>query len=97
VDNQMEKAFFGVQIAMYSVVTPPELLTVIFQYTASCIDGFLFFIEKWMRTTKEGGFGYEISSPASIFIKELTAFFVVLRHIVEVIHYSTFEKVLDFD
>jgi hypothetical protein len=35
--------------------------------------------------TEEGGFGYKISSPAAIFIPKLTALFVTLRHIWEVI------------
>jgi hypothetical protein len=35
--------------------------------------------------TGEGGFGYEISSPADVFTVELTALFVTLRHIGEVI------------
>jgi hypothetical protein len=35
--------------------------------------------------TGEGGFGYKISSPAGIFIVELTALFVTLLHIGEVI------------
>jgi hypothetical protein len=35
--------------------------------------------------TEEGGFGYKISSPAGIFTAELTALFVTLRHIGEVI------------
>jgi hypothetical protein len=35
--------------------------------------------------TEEGGFGYKISSPAGIYTAELTALFVTLRHIEEVI------------
>jgi hypothetical protein len=35
--------------------------------------------------TGEGSFGYKITSPAGIFTAELTALFVTLRHIEEVI------------
>jgi hypothetical protein len=35
--------------------------------------------------TGEGGFGYKISSPACIFTAELTALFVTLQHIGEII------------
>jgi hypothetical protein len=37
------------------------------------------------KLTGEGGFGYKISSPAGIFIAELTALFVTLQRIGEVI------------
>jgi hypothetical protein len=46
------------------------------------IDGCAGFACHW---TEEGGFGYQISSPAGIFTAELTALFVTLRHIGEVI------------
>jgi hypothetical protein len=75
---------------MYSVVVPRELLTVTARYTASIIsytegsliDGCIGFA---FHRTGDGGFGYKISSPVFIFTAELTALFVTLRHIGEVI------------
>jgi hypothetical protein len=74
------------QTLMYSVVVPRELLTVIARsaalmvfYTDGSLIGFAF---HW---TREGGFGYKIPSPAGIFTAELTALFVTLRHIGEII------------
>jgi hypothetical protein len=52
-------------------------------YTDGClIDGCAGFA---FHRTGEGGFGYKISSTAGIFTAELTALFVTLRHIGEVI------------
>jgi hypothetical protein len=48
----------------------------------SLIDWFTWFA---IHRTGEGGFGYKIFSPASIFTAELTALFVTLQHIGEVI------------
>jgi hypothetical protein len=66
---------------MYSVVVPRELLTVTPRYAASmvfCMDGSL--IDECagfaFHRTWEGGFGYKISSPSSIFTVKLTALFV---------------------
>jgi hypothetical protein len=54
-----------------------------FFYTdGSFIDGSTGFA---FHRTGEGGFGYNISSPAGIFSAELTVLFVTLRHIGEVI------------
>jgi hypothetical protein len=58
------------------------------------IDGCAGFEFYW---TGEGGFGYKISSPACIFTAELTALFVTLLHIGEIIQYSTSGKMLGFD
>jgi hypothetical protein len=70
---------------MYSVVGPRVLLTVTSRYAASIVfhtDGSLIVA---FHRTGEGGFGYNISSPAGIFSAELTVLFVTLRHIGEVI------------
>jgi hypothetical protein len=75
---------------MYLVVAPRELLTVTARYDASMvfytddslIDGCAGFA---FHRTGKGGFGYKISSPAGIFTAELTALFVTLRNIGEVI------------
>jgi hypothetical protein len=71
---------------MYSVVASRELLTVIARnaalmvfYMDVSLIGFAF---HW---TREGGFGYKIPSPAGIFTAELTALFVKLRHVEEII------------
>jgi hypothetical protein len=82
---------------MYSVMAPQELLTV----TATCAESMVFYSDGSLidgcavlafHRTGEGGFGYKISSPAGIFTAELTALFVTLRHIEEVI--QTPEKCL---
>jgi hypothetical protein len=86
----MEEAIFGVQTSMYSVMAPRELLTVtaryatlmVFYTNGSLIDGCSGFAIHW---TEEGGFGYKLSSPAVIFTADLTALFVALRLIGEVI------------
>jgi hypothetical protein len=86
----MEGALSGVQASMYSVVAPRELLTVTARYASSwvfymdgsLIDGCAGFA---FHQTGESGLGYKISSPAGIFTADLTALFVKLRHIGEVI------------
>jgi hypothetical protein len=83
VGDHMEVTFSGVQASMYSVVAPGELLTVTTRYTGGSLiyrcAGFTFY------RTGEGGFGYKRSSPNGMFTAELTALFVTLRHIGEVI------------
>jgi hypothetical protein len=71
-------------------VAPQELLTVAARYAASMafhtdgslMDGRAGFA---FHRTGVGGFSYKISSLAGIFNAELTALFVTLRHIEEVI------------
>jgi hypothetical protein len=86
----MVGALSGVQTSIFSVVAPRELLTVTTRYAASMVPytdgslidgcaGFAFY------RTGEVGFGYKISSPACILSAELTALYVTLRHIGEVI------------
>jgi hypothetical protein len=90
VGDHMEVALSGVQASMYTVVARRELLTVTTRYATSMIfytdgsfiDGYAGFA---FHRTGEGGFGYNISSPAGIFTAELTALLVTLRHIGEVI------------
>jgi hypothetical protein len=79
----MEGALSRVQISMYSVVAPRELLTVtaryvvsmVFYANGSLIDRCTGFAFHW---TEQGGFGYKISSLADIFTAEPTALFVIL-------------------
>jgi hypothetical protein len=54
----------------------------VFYADFSLIDGCAGFA---FNRTGVGGFGYKISSPAGIFTAELTALFVTLRHIGELI------------
>jgi hypothetical protein len=56
--------------------------SMIFYTVGSLIDGCAGF---GFHRTGEGGFGYKISSSAGIFTTELTALFVTLLHIEEVI------------
>jgi hypothetical protein len=88
--DHIKRALSGVQTSIYSVVAPRELLTVTAMYAASMVfhtDGSL--IDGCTRfafhRTGEDDFGYKISSPAWIFTAELTALFVTLRNIWEVI------------
>jgi hypothetical protein len=90
VGDQMEAALCRVHASVYSVVAPRELLTVTARYATSMIfytDGSLIdgCAEFAFHRTGEGGFGYKISSPAGAFTAELTALFVTLQHIEEVI------------
>jgi hypothetical protein len=54
----------------------------VFYADGSLIDGCTGFA---FHRAEKGGFGYDISSLAGIFTAKLTAFFVTLRHIEEVI------------
>jgi hypothetical protein len=81
----MKKALSGVQTSMFSVGAPQELLTVTSRYATSMVfhtDGSLIngLAGFAIHRTEEGGFGYTIPSPAGIYIAELTALFVTLRH-----------------
>jgi hypothetical protein len=88
--DHMQRALSGVQTSMYSVVAPQELLTLttrdaasmVFYTDGSLIDGCAGFA---FHRTGEGGFGYKKSSPADILTAELSALFLTLRHIGEVI------------
>jgi hypothetical protein len=70
--DHMKRALTRIQISMYSMVAPRELLTVTARHGASIafdtdgslIDGYAGFA---FHRTGEGGFGYKISSPAGIF------------------------------
>jgi hypothetical protein len=86
VGDHIKKALFGVHTSMYSVVAPRELLTVTARYATSMVfhtDGSLIdgCAGLAIHRTEEGGFGYKLSSPASIFTAELTALMVTLRNI----------------
>jgi hypothetical protein len=90
VDGHMGKQLANVQEAMYSLVTPRELMTVttgygpsrIF-YTDGClIEGCVCFAAYQMG---EGGFGHKIQSPTGVCTVELSALFTALRHIDEVL------------
>jgi hypothetical protein len=78
VGDHGEAAFSRVQASMYSVVAPRELLTVttkyatsmIFYTDGSLIDGCAGFA---FHRTREGAFGYKISSLAGISTAKLTA------------------------
>jgi hypothetical protein len=90
VDGHMEKKLASVQEAMYSLVALRELLTVtsgygplcIFYTDGSLIEGCAGFVVHQMGV---GGFGYKIQGPADVFTAELSALFIALRHIAEVI------------
>jgi hypothetical protein len=77
VGDHMEGALSGEQSSMYSVVAIRELLMVTAKYAASMV----------FHRTGEGGFGYNISisNSAGVFTAELSALFVTMRHIGEVI------------
>jgi hypothetical protein len=90
VDDHLEGALSGVQKSMYSVVAPRELLSLTARYAASMVfytdcslvdrcAGLAF------HRIGEGGFDFMISDTAGIFTAKLTALFVTLRHIGEVI------------
>jgi ribonuclease HI len=75
---------------MYPLVAPRELSVVTSEYVESAVfytDGSL--IEGGARfavhRTGVGGFGFKLSSPAGVFSAELSALFMALRHIREVI------------
>jgi ribonuclease HI len=90
VGDHIERTLSGVQTSMHLVVAPRENFTatagyaesMIFYTDGSLIDGCARFA---FHRTGEGGFGYQISSPAGIFTAELTALLVPLRHIGEAI------------
>jgi hypothetical protein len=63
-------------------VTTRYAASMVFYTHGSLIDGCAGFA---FHRTREGGFGYKISSPAGIFSAKLTALLVTLRHIGEVI------------
>jgi hypothetical protein len=75
----MEKALSGIQTSVYSVAASRELLTVtswnatsiVFYTDGSLIDGGAGFA---IHLTEKGGFGFKITSPASIFTVKLIAF-----------------------
>jgi hypothetical protein len=98
VDVYMENAIARVQDTMYPPVAPRELSVVTSEYVESAAfytDGSL--IEGNARfaihQTGVGGFGFKLSSPAGVFSAELSALFMALQHIREVIH--PLEKMLD--
>jgi hypothetical protein len=91
VDVHMENALAGVLDSMYPLVAPRELSAVTSEYVESAVfytDGSL--IEGSagfaVHQTGVGGFGFRMSSPAGVFSAELSALFMALRHIKEVIY-----------
>jgi hypothetical protein len=71
----MEKKLANLQEAIYSLVAPPELLTVtscIFYTDGSLIEGCAGFA---VHQIGMRGFGYKIQGPAGIFTAELSALF----------------------
>jgi hypothetical protein len=78
VSGHMEKKLANVQVAMYSLLAPRDLLTVTSGYGASCIfytdgsliEGSVGFAVQQMGV---GGFEHKILSPADVFPAELSA------------------------
>jgi hypothetical protein len=73
-----ESALAGVQDTMYSLVAPRELSVVTSEYVESAVfytDGSLI----------GGGFGFKLSSKAGVFSAEVSALFMDLQHIREVV------------
>jgi hypothetical protein len=69
VDGHMEKKLANVQVAMYSLVAPRELLTVTSVYGASCI----FYTDGSLIEGCVGGFGHKIPNPAGVFTADCSA------------------------
>jgi hypothetical protein len=91
VDVHMENALAGILDSMYPLVAPRELSVVTSEYVESAVfytDGSL--IEGSagfaVHQTGVGGFGFRMSSSAGVFSAELSALFMALRHIGEVIY-----------
>jgi hypothetical protein len=51
--------------------------------TSEYVESAVFYTDRYQ--TREGGFGFKLSSPAGVFSAELNALFMALRHIREVI------------
>jgi hypothetical protein len=51
--------------------------------TLECVELAVFYTDGYQ--TREGGFGFKLSSPAGVFSAQLSALFMALRHIREVI------------
>jgi hypothetical protein len=90
IDGHMEKELANIQGAMYSLVAPRKVLTVMSGYDASCIlytDGSLIegCVGFAVHQMGVGGFGHKIPSPAGVFNADLSALITALRHIAEVI------------
>jgi hypothetical protein len=82
----MEKALSGIQTSVYSLtVTSWNAISIVFYTDGSLIDGCAGFA---IHLTEKSGFGFKITSPASIFTDKLIAFLVTLRHIEEAIQTS---------
>jgi hypothetical protein len=90
VDVHMENALAGVQDTMYLLVAPRELSVMQSEYVESALfytDGSLIESNAGFAIHQTGvdGFRFKLSSPAGVFSAELSALFMALRHMREII------------